>query len=415
MTTDGLLQKTFAFDATNMLKEVVDSNLGTLQNEYNGLGFRVASTKPDEKIEYLCDLSRDYYNLLERTVNGETESFIYDNNVVSMSKAGRNYYYLQDELGSPMYLTGTDGTAVSSYAFDDFGRNIDILTGQTRTNNAKQGYAKQGNIIQPFAFTGYQEDEISGLKFAQARFYDADNGRFVGEDQVRGYIGNPDTINHYLYCMNKPNNGIDANGKEACLLPNDYVSYGIDYVTYSVEKYFYDGFENYNQERIDRPGITLEEMQTINKTNLPDYTKDIDEWLFEQQNEIQDAFDTSLKTGVETFYNKVKDHGEMDIKRPAAWRKAFDVPYLGEDNYFLYHGVVMNASTLGNVTFAYAGRDYFPEFALYSGAAYVQIKNRNDLEHLPMMYLLPYWGDAPEDHEAIELGIKWKKEGFCDE
>ncbi len=210
---DGFLQKTFAFDATNMLKEVVDSNLDTLQNEYNGLGFRVASTKPDENIEYLCDLSRDYYNLLERTVNGETESFIYDSNVVSMSKAGRNYYYLQDELGSPMYLTGTDGTAVSTYAFDDFGRNIDTLTGQPRTNNAKQGYDKQGNIIQPFAFTGYQEDEISGLKFAQARFYDADKGRFVGEDQVRGYIGNPDTINHYLYCRNKSVNCIDRNGK----------------------------------------------------------------------------------------------------------------------------------------------------------------------------------------------------------
>ena len=57
------------------------------------------------KYLYLCDLSRDYYNLLERTINGETESFIYDNNVVSMSKAGSNYYYLQDELGSPRYMT----------------------------------------------------------------------------------------------------------------------------------------------------------------------------------------------------------------------------------------------------------------------------------------------------------------------
>ena len=118
---DGLLQKTFTFDATNMLAKVVDADKGELENQYNGLGFRVASTRPEEKIEYLCDLSRDYYNLLERTVNGETESFIYDNNVVSMSKAGNNYYYLQDELGSPMYMTGTDGAAVSSYAFDDFG------------------------------------------------------------------------------------------------------------------------------------------------------------------------------------------------------------------------------------------------------------------------------------------------------
>ncbi len=28
------------------------------------------------------------------------------------------------------------------------------------------------------------------------------------------------------------------------------------------------------------------------------------------------------------------------------------------------------------------------------------------------MYGLPDWGDMPEDHEAIELGIKWRKEGL---
>lgn len=86
-----------------MLSKVVDSNKGEVENQYNGLGFRVASTRPEEKIEYLCDLSRDYYNLLERTVNGETESFIYDNNVVSMSKSGNNYYYLQDD-GNVLYI-----------------------------------------------------------------------------------------------------------------------------------------------------------------------------------------------------------------------------------------------------------------------------------------------------------------------
>ena len=147
---DGLLQKTFTFDATNMLSNVIDAEKGELVNQYNGLGFRVASTRPEEKIEYLCDLSRDYYNLLERTVNGEKESFIFYNNVVSMSKSGNNYY-LQDELGSPMYLTGTDGVAVSSYAFYDFGRNIDPRTGKQR----KHDYTTNGNIIQPFASTGY--------------------------------------------------------------------------------------------------------------------------------------------------------------------------------------------------------------------------------------------------------------------
>ncbi len=182
---DGLLNKAFTFDATNMLSKVVDSEKGELENQYNGLGFRVASTRPEERIEYLCDLSRDCFNMLERTVNGATQSFIYDKNVISMSKATSTYYYLQDELGSPMYMTGTDGAAVSSYAFDDFGRGIDPFTGRLKEagkKHTKHAYTTEGNIIQPFAFTGYQEDEVSGLMFAQARFYSADNGRFVGVD-----------------------------------------------------------------------------------------------------------------------------------------------------------------------------------------------------------------------------------------
>ncbi|MCR5417193.1 MAG: hypothetical protein K6E79_10385, partial [Pseudobutyrivibrio sp.] len=186
-----------------------DATKGELENQYNGLGFRVASTRPEEKIEYLCDLSRDYYNLLERTVNGEKESFIYDNNVISMSKSGSNYYYLQDELGSPMYMTGTDGVAVSSYAFDDFGRNIDPRTGKQR----KHDYTTNGNIIQPFAFTGYQEDEVGGLLYANYRYYDEDKGRFTGYDLVPGFLEMPISLNSYLYCFNSPVSFVDLNGK----------------------------------------------------------------------------------------------------------------------------------------------------------------------------------------------------------
>ena len=214
---DGLLQKTFTFDATNMLSKVVDTDKGELENQYNGLGFRVASTRPEEKIEYLCDLSRDYYNLLERTVNGETETFVYDKNVVSMSKAGNSYYYLQDELGSPMYMTGTNGAPVSSYAFDDFGRSVDPFTGKLKKSANKQSgnhaYTTEGNIIQPFAFTGYQEDEVSGLMFAQARFYDAASGSFLSEDPRKGFINKPLTINHYGYCFGNPVGFSDKNGK----------------------------------------------------------------------------------------------------------------------------------------------------------------------------------------------------------
>ncbi|WP_034501013.1 RHS repeat-associated core domain-containing protein, partial [Butyrivibrio hungatei] len=68
------------------------------------------------------------------------------------------------------------------------------------------------NIIQPFAFTGYQEDEVSGLKFAQARYYKAETGRFQSEDNVKGFIISPFTLNHYGYCWGNPINLVDNDG-----------------------------------------------------------------------------------------------------------------------------------------------------------------------------------------------------------
>ena len=43
--------------------------------------------------------------------------------------------------------------------------------------------------MQPFGFTGYERDDISGLYYAQARRYDAGTGRFTSRDMIKGYAG----------------------------------------------------------------------------------------------------------------------------------------------------------------------------------------------------------------------------------
>ncbi len=102
--------------------------------------------------------------------------------------------------------------AVSSYAFDDFGRNIDPFTGKIKEASHKHAYTTDGNIIQPFAFTGYQEDAVSSLKFEQARFYDANTGRFQSEDNVKGVLNTPFTLNRYGYCWGNPVGLVDRDG-----------------------------------------------------------------------------------------------------------------------------------------------------------------------------------------------------------
>ena len=83
-------------------------------------------------------------------------------------------------------------------AFDEFGVAV-VQAGQTKRFN------------QPFGFTGYQRDEVSGLYYAQARYFSAENARFISEDYVR------DGVNWYVHCRGNPLRFVDLDG----LAPGD--------------------------------------------------------------------------------------------------------------------------------------------------------------------------------------------------
>lgn len=183
--------------------------------------------------------------------------------------------------------------------------------------------------------------------------------------------------------------------------------------------------ERYNTEVEQSGGKSLAELNKIGESrNLPDYSEMIDKWLAKQEQYFDhvdktyhytDGKDPTVINGVknftEVFVSMVETNGPMDIKQENRWKDAFNVPY---PDYFIYHGQVMDAATLGNVTYSYIGSKYYSDFFTLSGGAAVQTKRR-DIKDLPFLYLLPNWGDMPEDKEAIELGIKWRKEGFPDE
>ena len=75
------------------------------------------------------------------------------------------------------------------------------------------GPARVGNADrQPFGYTGYQIDAMSGLYYAQARYYDADAGRFISEDILKGNVDLPKSLNAYTYCWNRPLTLVDKDG-----------------------------------------------------------------------------------------------------------------------------------------------------------------------------------------------------------
>ena len=106
--------------------------------------------------------------------------------MASYEENGRQRYYLQDELGSPIRIEDETGAVRESYGYGAFGEDL---------------YGNQGEM-QPFGYTGYQRDKVAGTYYAQAREYQADAGRFSSQDIIGGFSENPETLNRYSYSWN---------------------------------------------------------------------------------------------------------------------------------------------------------------------------------------------------------------------
>ncbi|MEU6956168.1 RHS repeat-associated core domain-containing protein [Streptomyces sp. NPDC045714] len=108
----------------------------------------------------------------------------------SMTRGGKNHYYLTDALGSVVALADEAGTKVNTYAYSP--------RGVQRATTSEQ-------VPQPYRFAaGYQDP--TGLYHFAARYYDPNIGRFTTPDPS-GLEENP-----YLYAAGDPVNRIDPTG-----------------------------------------------------------------------------------------------------------------------------------------------------------------------------------------------------------
>jgi RHS repeat-associated protein len=107
-------------------------------------------------------------------------------------------------------VTDANGVVANRKDFSAFGE--ETFTAQ-RTAGLKY---QPDNIRQDY--TGHQEDDESGLEFAQARYYNAGHGRFTSVDPLTASatIRNPQTFNRYSYVLNSPYKYTDPLG----LLPD---------------------------------------------------------------------------------------------------------------------------------------------------------------------------------------------------
>ncbi|HEY4292705.1 RHS repeat-associated core domain-containing protein [Luteibacter sp.] len=111
-------------------------------------------------------------------------------------------YYLTDEQGTVLETTDAQGGAAGiPQTYTPFGE------GMLGRQSGRVGYAGH-----------FHDDDINGLVYMQARYYDTHIGRFLSVDPVVGAPGQLADFNRYAYGRNNPHRYVDPDGRAPELL-----------------------------------------------------------------------------------------------------------------------------------------------------------------------------------------------------
>lgn len=171
----------------------------------------------DYKVDYTSPTSRD---ILVEEKGSYTQRYLYDLSGkrigaefdyaegTKAGEAGENpasriaaeavekIYYRTSLIDSSLYAMKADGSVISHMMYDEWGAP------QTETRQ-DMNYAGIDNMNN---YTGYTYDEVMEIYFAQARFYDPADKRFIQEDPMK------DGSNWYAYCGGNPVTWVDPLG-----------------------------------------------------------------------------------------------------------------------------------------------------------------------------------------------------------
>jgi len=208
---NGIATKSYIFDATGRLTE--GNNLETGEQSkysYNALGARIRLGKMiqditgslvNKDVDYVTDHTEGLNNdimMLEK--GGNVSSMLYGLGIERLSKTVRpdisnraeirdKLFYQADILGSARFASDAKGQLKSHVNFDPWGN---LTTPMPEDKDVR--------------FTNHSYDPVIDKYFAQARFYDAKDGRMMSLDPAYA------DANLYRYCLNNPVNYVDVDG-----------------------------------------------------------------------------------------------------------------------------------------------------------------------------------------------------------
>ncbi len=187
--SDGSGATNYQWDAWGRLTQVTLPSGQMVNYGYDPLGRRARRTANSSTTTFTYDGP----DVVVDQGNGGTVSYLnglsIDDKLRQAGGAFGTFYFLQDHLGTTSALTSTSGGVVEQQQYEIFG---------TSTNSARTRYV----------YTGREKDDLVGLIYYRARWYDTHQNRFLSEDP----IGFDSGYNLYAYVVNSPVNYADPLG-----------------------------------------------------------------------------------------------------------------------------------------------------------------------------------------------------------
>ena len=183
-------------------REQVTSINGATQT-YTADGLRVADASAASR--FVMDTNARLPNVLVETdlANTPKRYYIHSNYglVEQIDAAGNPFFYHFDPSGNTRALTNASGQVTDAYAYTPFG----VTT-------------RSGSTPNPFQFVGQygvRNFNNTQLYDMRARWYAADQARFMSLDPLMGKTGDAQTLNRYAYVGGNPVRLVDPSGLNA--------------------------------------------------------------------------------------------------------------------------------------------------------------------------------------------------------
>ncbi|GGH61427.1 hypothetical protein GCM10008014_36860 [Paenibacillus silvae] len=198
----------YTYDARNQLTGAT-VNDQRVSYRYNGDGLMTERSTGGNTTRYYYD-DRGLL-VAEGTVNSTgavqiTAGYIYDSagKLTARQIAGENQLqsYVTNGHGDVTEIRDSSGNVLNRYTYDIWGNPE--TTEETVPNALR--------------YAGEYWDEVTGLQYLRARWYDPSTARFINEDMYEGELTNPLSLNLYTYVHNNPLIYVDPSGHKVWLI-----------------------------------------------------------------------------------------------------------------------------------------------------------------------------------------------------